>query len=139
CKQKKHSSTFVEWLTWIYRVSHKHSAENIKPPRIESFFRRLQCSTARAYSDSGLGVRFVIEGIESTRSVFKAITATRNAARPIQFSQRKAHPEIAMGEIGLKARLSGRNPVARRYWPERTARHITSKPEAQTTISRVMA
>src|SRR5881397_1187512 len=85
-----------------------------------------------AYSDSRLGVRLVIEGIESTRSVFNAITATRNAARPIQ---RKAGPEIAMGEIGLKATISGRNPVARRYWPERTALHITRRLEAQTTMS----
>jgi len=99
------------------------------------FFHPFPMLKGDTYSDSRLGVRFVIEGIESTRSVFKAITATRDAARPIQFSQRKAHPEIAMGEIGLKARLSGRNPVARRYWPERTARHITTKPEAQTTIS----
>src|SRR5206468_5869861 len=99
------------------------------------FFHPFTVLKGDTYSDSRLGVRFVIEGIESTRSVFKAITATRNAARPIQFSQRKARSEIAMGEIGLKARLSGRNPVARRYWPERTARHITSKPEAQTTIS----
>src|SRR5260370_39078334 len=84
-------------------------------------FHRLQCSTARAYSDARLDVRFVIEGIESVRSVFKAITATRNAARPIQFSHRKALPEIAIGEIGLKATTIGRNPVARRYWPARTA------------------
>ena len=40
-----------------------------------------------------------------------------------------------MGEIGLKATISGRNPVARRYWPERTALHITRRLEAQTTIS----
>src|ERR1051326_4289214 len=24
CKQKKHSSNFVEWLTWVCRVSHRH-------------------------------------------------------------------------------------------------------------------
>jgi hypothetical protein len=35
-----------------------------------------------------------IEGIESVRSVFKAITATRNAARPIQFSQRKPYRKL---------------------------------------------
>jgi len=109
--------------------------ENIEPPRIESFFHRLQYSMARAYSESRLGVRFVIEGIESVRSVFKAITPTRNAARPIQFSQRKALPENAMGEIGLKATIIGRNPEARRYWPARTAWQITRRPEAQTTIS----
>src|SRR5437870_13747961 len=40
-----------------------------------------------------------------------------------------------MVEIGLKATISGRNPVARRYWPERTALHITRRLEAQTTIS----
>src|SRR6266567_3113383 len=65
------------------------------------------------------GVRFVIEGIESVRSVFKAITATRNAAKPIQFSQRKTLAETAMGEMGLKSTIIGRNPVARRYWPAR--------------------
>src|SRR5438094_7792669 len=54
---------------------------------------------------------------DSVRSVFNAITATRNAARPIQFIQRKALPEIAMGEIGLKATMSGRNPVPSRSWP----------------------
>src|SRR3989454_2440824 len=86
-----------------------------------SFFHRLQCSTARVYSDSRLGVRFVIAGIESVRSVFKAITASRNAASPIQFSQRKTVPETAMGEMGVKATIIGRNPVARRYWPARTA------------------
>ena len=98
------------------------------------FFHPFTMLKGDTYSDSRLGVRFVIEGMENVRSVFKAITATRNAARPIQFSQRKARPEIAMGEIGLKATISGRNPVARRYWPERTARHITRRLEAQTTI-----
>src|SRR5881397_2443593 len=33
CKQKKHSSNFVEWLTWVCRVSHRHPAENIEPLR----------------------------------------------------------------------------------------------------------
>jgi len=62
-----------------------------------------------------------MEGIESVRSVFKVITATTNAARPIQFNQRKARPEIGMGEMGLKATIISRNPVARRGWPERIA------------------
>jgi hypothetical protein len=78
-------------------------------------------STGRVYSDSRLSVRFVIEGIESVRSVFKTITAARNAARPIQPSQTKAVPDTAMGETGLKAATIGRNAAARTYWPARTA------------------
>src|SRR5437667_11483065 len=42
---------------------------------------------------------------------------------------------VRMGHIGLKATISGRNPVARRYWMERTALHINRRLEAQTTIS----
>src|SRR4030095_13536710 len=75
-----------------------------------------------------------MEGKESVRSVFKVITATTNAARPIQFNQRKAPPEIGMGEMGLKATIIGRNPVARRGWPERIACRITKRPEAQSTV-----
>ncbi len=61
--------------------------------------------------------RFVIEGVETVCSVFKTITATRNAVRPIQLSQRKALPDTpllldhdlyrAIGEVGLKATIIG--------------------------------
>src|SRR2546427_11189851 len=107
--------------TWL-RNLHAHFDYDAGPMvRFASFFHRSQCSTARAYSDSRLGVRFVIESTESLGSVFNAITATRNAARPIQFSQRKTLPETAMGEMGLKSTIIGRNPVARRYCSARTA------------------
>jgi hypothetical protein len=75
-----------------------------------------------------------MDGIENVRSVFKAITATRNAASPIQFSQRKAPSEIGMGEMGLKATITGRNPAARRGWPERIACRITKRAETHSTV-----
>ena len=78
-------------------------------------------AVGKAYSDSCLGTRFVIEGIDSVRSVFRVILATRNAARPIQFNKRNALPDTAMGEMGLNATIIGRNPVAMRYWLARTA------------------
>jgi hypothetical protein len=75
-----------------------------------------------------------MDGIENVRSVFKAITAVRNAASPIQFSQRKAPSEIGMGEMGLKATITGRNPATRRGWPERIACRITKRADAQSTV-----